>query len=71
MVPRGHWSGEKIERFYEECKLNRTEESNRPEILDANYGKIEVDKVVEEKKYLEPEQKDNLRELINTNTAAF
>ena len=46
MVPRGHWNGEKVENFHEECKSKKVEEANKDEILDTKYKKISVDEVV-------------------------
>ena len=43
---KGHWNGEKIENFYEECKSKKVEEANKDETLDTKYKKINVDEVV-------------------------
>ena len=71
MVPRGHWTGKKIEEFHEECKSIKTQELNRAEILDAKYGKINVKEVVDKQNHLNPEQKKLLGKLLEEKAEAF
>ena len=61
MVPRGHWTGEKIDEFHGEYKTARSEEADRAEILDAKYEKIDIDEAVKKQEHLKSEVKEELR----------
>ena len=37
MVSRGHWTGDKIKKFHNECRMIRKEEANKAEVLDTKY----------------------------------
>ncbi len=65
MVTRGHWNDQKIKEFYEECKINLAAKSNKKEILDAKYEKINVDEVIENQIHLNEKEKNLVRELLN------
>ena len=47
MVLRGHWTGNKIKKIHEECRMIRKDEANKAEVLDEKYEKINVKEVTE------------------------
>ena len=73
IVTREYWTGDKIDRFHEECKSNRREEAHRVEILDAKYDKINVDEIISYQVHLnlDQEQTQNSKQLSKDKMDAF